>query len=188
MVFSSGQQGGSSLPVTDARRNGQVYLTDKSPTVTKKASNGEVFGYMAAVVDTLTQLDITIAKPHLTGTRAQSQPTVEEFLTLPRPGHKTKVVAKFQETLSICGAINSDTLGKLITIIASPLRPELVSWVKFRVGLEMFQVPRCTKWQCPNVSISGKVGSINIPLSTKPSWMAWTPGISTWICRISWLN
>jgi hypothetical protein len=44
------------------------------------------------------------------------------------------------ENLDVCASSNGETLDKMITILASPLRDSIITWVRFGVGLEQFQV------------------------------------------------
>ena len=44
------------------------------------------------------------------------------------------------KNLDVCASANAETLDKMVTILASPLRDSLIKWAKFGVGLEQFKV------------------------------------------------
>lgn len=63
---------------------------------------------------------------------------MEEFLTVQSAGGKKLIVEAFMSKLDIYADVTRDSVAKLVTILESLLRAELVTWVIFGVGLDMF--------------------------------------------------
>ena len=106
----------------------KIDLAGNPPTRKRKASIGETFRGTARSAPLMA---------------AAANKSVDDFLAVGRQGEKGESVLVFMGQLSVCVSEKDESVSKLPTVLASPLREQLARWMKSGSGLEIFPDPPC---------------------------------------------